>query len=213
MCANWMTAWERTGDVKYRERIVTGAKCMAAMPHKLFSGDSYGYDPKDKTLHLLHGEQVSIPHLAALMGGPECCMEMTPLLDLPQWTEAWLNYCRYLQAPAEEQRAAIGGAVTNGHGPHFARMTAYAAHISKDPNLAARAWQEFFRRPSLGDFPERRSPDRFGSRKVAGPDVPVSVDEIPFVSTNDTAQWSLNAIELLELVGDALPPQVPSTQP
>ena len=41
----------RTGDTKYRDRIVTGMKCMAAMPHQLFSGLSYGYDPKTKMLY------------------------------------------------------------------------------------------------------------------------------------------------------------------
>jgi hypothetical protein len=204
MCGNWMTAWERTGDTKYRDRIVTGVKCLDAMPHKFFSGDSYGYDPKDKTLHLLHPDQVAVPHLAALMGGPECCMELTPLLaDVPQWQDAWLNYCRYLQAPADDQRKAIGGTVSNGRGPHFSRMTAYAAMAIKDPKLAERAWSEFFRNV-MGN-----SPHTFEPRKVESPDVPRALDEIPFVSTNDTAQWSLNAIELLQLVGDSIPEKQP----
>ena len=141
------------------------------------------------------------------MGGPELQMELTPLIDLPEWNEAWLNYCRYLQAPAEEQKAAIGGTVTNGRGPHFSRMTAYAAHELKDPKLAARAWQEFFR-----SVPGN-SRQRFVSHRLDGPDVPVPVDEVPDVSTNDTAQWCLNAIELLQLIGDELPEQIPTTQP
>ena len=55
--------------------------------------------------------------------------------------------------------------------------------------------------------------ERFLSHEVNGPDVPEPVDEISFVSTNDTSQWSLNAIELLQLVGDALPKEVPTTAP
>jgi len=46
-------------------------------------------------------------------------------------------------------------------------------------------------------------------RKIESPDVPHALDEIPFVSTNDTAQWSLNAIELLQLVGDSIPEKQP----
>ena len=112
MCANWLAAWERTGDTKYRDRIITGMKCMAAMPHKLFSGPSYGYDPKTKMLYKIH-DNVDVPTLAALQGGPEAMMEITPLIDLPEWNDAWLNYCRYLQAPRDEQREAIGGTVTS----------------------------------------------------------------------------------------------------
>src|SRR5439155_21556151 len=156
-------------------------------------------------LYQIHDE-VAIPPLAALMGGPELCMEITPLIDLPEWNDAWLNYCRYLQAPAEEQRHAIGGTVSNGRGPHFSRMTAYAAMALKDRKLAERAWQEF----SHSGFGNPR--ERFISTKLDGPDVPAPIDEVPFVSTNDTAQWSLNAIELLQLVGDALPEPTPTTR-
>ena len=136
------------------------------------------------------------------MGGPELMMELAPLIDLPEWNDAWLNYCRYLQAPRDEQQQALGGAINNGRGPHFSRMTAYAARAMKDPKLTERAWQEFFRDGAR---------ERFVTKRLEGPDVPVPVDESPEVSTNDTAQWSLNAIELLELVGDALPNEVPST--
>ena len=38
-----------------------------------------------------------------VMGGPELMMELTPLVNRPDWNEAWLQYCRYLQAPANEQ--------------------------------------------------------------------------------------------------------------
>jgi hypothetical protein len=31
-CSNWLAAWERTGDTRYRDKIITGMKCMAAMP-------------------------------------------------------------------------------------------------------------------------------------------------------------------------------------
>ena len=165
------------------------------------SGDSCGYEPRTGTLYLIHPDQVAIPHLAALMGGPELMMELTPLIDLPEWNDAWLNYCRYLQAPRDEQQQQIGGVVNNGRGANFSRMTAYAARAMNDPKLAARAWQEFFGRDG--------GRERFVAKRLDGPDVPVPVDESPEVSTNDTAQWSLNAIELLELVGDALPKDVP----
>ncbi len=192
-CSNWLTAWERTGDTKYRDKIIVGMKSMAAMPHKLFSGDAYGYDPKTGQLFHLH-DQVSIPHLAALMGGPELNFEMTPLINLPEWNDAWMNYCEYLQAPRDEQVKALGAAVTNGRGPWYAKMTGYAAYIKQDAKLAERAWQEF-----LGQAPRRGSNQVFPSRKIAGADAPIPIDEVLGVSTNDTAQLVL---ECHRIAGD-----------
>jgi hypothetical protein len=205
--SNWFTAWERTGDTKYRDRIIVGMKAMAAMPRKLFSGPSYGYDPTTGMLYQLH-DSVEVPHLAALMGGPELNFEITPVIDLPEWSEAWLHYSRYLQAPPDEQRRVLGGVVNNGRGAHYAKMTAWAAHVTGDPELAARAWQEFLR--PQGPSAVASSP--FDTRRVAGADVPVAVDEAPRASTNNTAQWSLNAIQLLELVGRFMPRTNPRWQ-
>ncbi|HVM60279.1 MAG TPA: hypothetical protein VMV72_05365 [Verrucomicrobiae bacterium] len=201
LCGNWLAAWERTGDTRYRDKIITGMDCIAAMPKKLFSGGNYGYDPKTGLLYQLH-DTVDVPTLAALMGGPELMMELTPLINRPAWTQAWLQYCRYLQAPADEQRTALGGTVSSGRGPDFARLTAYAAFVNHDPVLAARAWNAF-----LGRNPDRT---RFVWHRIDDANVPAPVDEIPHVSTNDTAQWCLNAIELLELVGPDLPQDQPS---
>jgi hypothetical protein len=203
LVSNWLAAWERTGEVKYRDKIMTGMKSMAAMPRKLFSGSSYGYDPETGRLFQLH-DDVFVPHLAALMGGPELNFELTPLVDLAEWNEAWLHYCRYLQAPEEEQRRVLGGVVNNGRGPHYARMTAYAAHVMKDADLAARAWREFLR-PETGGV----SRALFAAGRISGADVPVAVDEVARASTNNTAQWSLNAIQLLEMVGRFIPPADP----
>jgi hypothetical protein len=202
-CSNWLAAWERTGDTKYRDKIITGMKSMAAMPHKLFSGASYGYDPKTGRLFRIHDE-VFVPHLAALMGGPETCFEITPLIDLPEWNEAWLHYCEYLTAPAEEQMKALGAAVNSSRGMPYARMAAYAAYVKKDRRLAERAWRDF-----LGGRPRGGAHEMFLPRRINGPDVPFALDEIPTASTNDTAQWCLNAIELLEMVGDYLPDNDP----
>lgn len=201
-CSNWLAAWERTGDTRWRDKIVTGMRCLAALPHRLFSGHSYGYDPQTGMLYRLH-DAVDVPHLAALMGGPELCFEMTPLLDLDEWTETWLHYCRYLQAPPDEQTQALGAAVESGRGPWYARMTAYAARSLRDPALAERAWREFLS-PARSRFTPTFTPTR-----VEGPHVPVPLDEAPGVSTNSTAQWCLNAIQLLEMIGDDLPESIP----
>lgn len=108
-----------------------------------------------------------------------------------------------------EQQAArlgrsFGGGLVQGH----ARLTAYAARQKNDPELAKRAWSEFFRqgggsRSGGGPGgPERRTREL---RRVQGPAVLRPVDEVPMISTNDAAQSGLAAIQCLALVPDALP--------
>ena len=50
-----------------------------------------------------------------------------------------------------------------------------------------------------------RSPSRFETKKIAGPAVLRPVDEATYVSSNDTAQWGLAAIQCLALVPEAQP--------
>ncbi len=45
----------------------------------------------------------------------------------------------------------------------------------------------------------------FVPRRYAGIDVINPVDESPKLVTNETAQWCLSIIEMLELVGDSIP--------
>jgi hypothetical protein len=195
---NWLTAWERTGDEKYLQRVMVGVKDFDAMPKKLFSGGIFGYDPATKEVKQLH-EDAAMPHLAALMGGPELFFEMTPVMNKPEWTAMFLQYCRYLQAPAGEQEKALGNRLReNQAGPWYSALTAYAARALKDPALADRAWAEF----SEGNAASKTG---WEWKELSGPDVPEKVAEISSVSTNDTSQWCLNAILLLELAGDRVP--------
>jgi hypothetical protein len=202
-CSNWLAAWERTGDTRYRDKITTGMKCMAAMPHKLFSGQSYGYDPTTGMLYHLHDE-VFIPHLAALFGGPELCFEMRGLIHLPEWDEAWLQYCELLTAPADVQVKILGAPMNSSRGSSYAKMAAFAAYVKQDAGLAQRAWEDF-----LGSSARGGSRQMFSSTRIESADVPLAVDEVAAISTNNTAQWSLNAIELLELVGTHMPANDP----
>jgi hypothetical protein len=210
LCANWLTAWERTGDPKYLGYVKAGVESFYAMPRKLFSGGSFGYDPATKKVHMLF-DRAEMPHLAALMGGPEFWMEFTPVLNDPHWTEMWLQYCRYLQSPPAEHNPVLGGNVGGDRlGPHFAKMTAYAARYAAPDDaalsatLTQRAWSEFLGRGGVSGLSEK-----FAPKTISPPIVPAPVTELSTGGTgsitNDAAQWNLNAIELLELVGDKIP--------
>jgi YetA-like protein len=185
--SNLYTAWERTGDQKYRDKIQAGIDSILAFPEKIGSGENFGYDPQTGKLFMISTAATrGAPSLLGFFGGPELMTEILPTLNDPAWTTAWIDFCN---------RGILKG---NDN----ARLFAFAAYSSKDDKGdAAKAWQEFFR--SLGPTSSRADP--FNSHKVTGAVVPNSIDEISFVSTNSTSQWCLNAIELLEMAGDQLP--------
>jgi hypothetical protein len=72
--------------------------------------------------------------------------------------------------------------------------------MKHDPALAARAWAEFNRGGP-------RAKGKFEAKKISGPAVLRPVDEAAYVSSNDTAQWGLAAIECLALVPAEQPGQ------
>jgi hypothetical protein len=51
------------------------------------------------------------------------------------------------------------------------------------------------------------------TRHVEGPDALNAIEEAPYMSTNSTAQNSLQAIQILELCKDRLPETMPPAPP
>ncbi len=198
LVANWLTEWERTGSARYRDKIVTGMRDIAAMPHGFFNGDRMGYEPDTGRLHNMIGNDVKALHLNAVFGAVEIFDELIRLTGDTAFERAWLDYCELFNAPVDEQRRRLGAPHGATHALYVghSRLTAYAAWKRKAPRLAQRAWQEF-----AGEGRQRP----FRTVRVAGPDVLNPVDEVPWVSTNETAQWGLAAIQNLALIGAALP--------
>jgi len=142
-----------------------------------------------------------VSHLDAVFGLVELCAELNELLEVPEFKRAWLDYCYLYNAGPEEQKKQLGQALRGaGLEQGHSRLTAYAARMRGDPELARRAWKEFGSGPG-----PRRTRGKFETRRITGPAVLRPVDEAPYVSSNDTAQWGLAAIECLALAGDSLP--------
>jgi len=197
LVGNWMTEWERTGNLEWRERIMTGVRNFAEMPYGLFSGKgaAMGYDPETYQLYQLHPEDIGHSHLSVLMGGPEVAYELTELLDEPEWTRLWQQFTRLYGAPADSVEKEFGVPVRLGDPGHwYSRLPAYYAHRTGKEEWAERAWNEFLNNRTHFDM------ELFDEIQTLEP-----VYEVEGVSTNNTAQWGLNAIQLLELVGDELP--------
>jgi len=192
--SNWYAAWERTGDPKYREKIQAGIDSILALPNRIASGENYGYDPTTAKLYPIttgKGSKIA-PSLLTLFGGPELNAEINPILNDANWTRAWNDFCDLHTLTGEDN----------------ARLMAYSAYVTHDPARAADAWNQFFRRRA------RESTGlSFDSHRLAGSNVAEPVDEIDNISTNSTSQWCLNAIELLELVGEEIPAMTKPVRP
>jgi YetA-like protein len=212
---NWMTEWERTGDTKWRDKILAGVDSLSKMPYGLRSGRNlvYGYDPATGRLLQLT-DQVGEYNLSTIMGGAEVVFELNDVLNDPRWDKLWLQYCRLYLTPhgvsEEQMKAVIAKDLTTGtegaDGAYLGvqqggpRMAAYAYLKTKNPVFAKRAVEAAF---------DWREAGAIKAHRVAGPDVLNPFEESPFVSTNGTAQSALNAIEVLDLCADQLPSELP----
>jgi hypothetical protein len=199
----WLTEWERTGDAKYRDKLMACAKSIGALPYGFFTSGAR-FDMSTGAFHVEGKPGVEVSHLAAVFGLMEVCAELIQLLEVPEFERAWLQYCELYSAPRAEQEKALGqGLRGNGLASAHSRLTAYAAWRKKDPKLAQRAWREF----GLSDSHGNENYDagaRVKTKRIEGPDVLNPIDEAAHVSTNSTAQYGLAAIECLALIGDAL---------
>lgn len=189
----WLTEWERTGDRKWRDRIVAGMDSIGRLPRGWLTG-SAPYDLASGRF-LDRGATIRLSHLNAVFGAVEINAELLRLLDVPRYRAAWLDYCRWYNAPRAEWLARWGAPF----GPRnlresHSRLTAFAAHAVGDAALAARAAEEFL----SGDagLGLHRSDPR---RPLPGGGV-----EWPGISTNAAAQWGLAAIQNLALIPEAL---------
>lgn len=185
---NWLAAWERTGDTRYRDRIVRGMKALAAMPAGLTGALSFGYDP---TTHMLYEVKDAQPvgQFLMIMGGAEAAYELETLLDVPEWSRAWLELCENWARKGEGDMA----------GP---RAVAYAALKKNDARLGKLVWQR------LAQAGDGTGIERFQAQPevVSGPWVMEDIPEIPgFAASGHLSQWALNIIEALEMAGHWAP--------
>jgi hypothetical protein len=195
--SNWLTAWERTGDPRYREWIVRSMRSIGSTELGFFVG-TFAFDPETKVLTPPANPRANASHLSTMFGLPEVCAELIQLLDVPEFKRAWLQYCRLYNAPREEQAPILGeGYRDPGFVVSHSRITAYAAALEKDAALARRAADEIL----ITEWGEEPSLE---VTRLSGPTVLNPVDEAAWVSTNDSAQWGLAAMQTLALIPEAL---------
>ena len=203
--AAWLTEWERTGDNKWRDRIIDGMSSIAALKNGWFAGGA-PFD-LDSGKFLGPGDNISLSHLNCVFGIFEIQAELFPLLDartIQGYTKTWFEYCKYYNAPNQEI-AAFLGSVPNGRALRNAhsRLSAWAGVQYRDKILKERAAREFLYGESRNNEgpPTNLSPK---TDKISGPNAIHEIDEDKTISTNDSAQWGLSAIANLALLWDEL---------
>lgn len=197
----WLTEWERGGPqaAKAKARVLGTMETIAAQPNGFVQGSGL-YDLDTGRFAVADEPVVSVSHLSAVFGLNELCAELIDLVDMPKFTEAYLDYCRYFNATKTEQAERYGSnfgslILFQGH----SRLDAYAAVRTGDEKLAARAWEKFYN----SDGYKESAP--WKTEKVTGPVTTVPGSEANWVYTNDTALYGLAAIENLALIGDRMP--------
>lgn len=189
---NWLTAWERTGDEKYKNWLVNAMKVIGSHELGFFVPD-YGYDVETKAFIIASNPKPRVSHLSSVFGMVEANKELMDLLEIPEFNKAWLEYCTLYNAGPEAHIARFGEAL-NGISlvQAHSRLTAFAAQQKSSPDLAKRAKNEF-----EGEW---GGPQTIKTTRITGSDVLNPIDEAAWVSTNDTAQWGLAAIQNLALI-------------
>jgi hypothetical protein len=206
---NWMIAWERTGDTKWRDKIMAGVNSMYDMPYWMRSGRNLvmGYDYNTGKLFKV-SDEAGRYNLPTIQGGGEVAAELTELLDDPKWKQMWLQYCRLGGAPGpvllrdketgnEGADASMMGEAGGSNSQGVPRLAGQVYYFTKNPAFAQVAMRAF-----------AGQPDAYVPRRVAVPEALNPVDEAPGVTsggTNSVAQYSLMMIEILELCKDQLP--------
>lgn len=203
--ANWMCAWERTGDSRWLDRIQSGLDGILRAPHRLLhGGEQFDYDPATGAMAWRPGQPRVDNRLVAIMGGAEAWMEWADVADHGGFREALAEYGAAFGTPWA-QRDTLPSEIAPriqlrwGH----ARLIAWTARERDDAALAQQAWKLLL----LGeDNPHERhrwewpvalreAPPRLSAESWRDSDLS---------GTNNAAMASLNLIACLALVPDAL---------
>ena len=204
LVSNWMTAYERTLDPIWRQLTETGIADLKNTPLGLASGPTFAFEPR--TGHLLYegeAEPGGGMHLQACMGEPEIWLETAEMLESRDLAEMVAADGRYFYLPPEQRAAESKGLLEGrqfGSPIYSADMQAWAAREGNDPGMAKNIWRNLLSLLYAEDTPDGFRAIAYGTREDGS-----ALLEIPWISTNFTAQWCLKAIVAMDLIPDDMP--------
>ena len=202
-CSNWLTQWETKNDLRYKDKITTGIKDLKATSLKLLSGTDFEYDPETSHLRYIGDRATGGSHLSICQGSEQTWLEMTVLLNDPEWNKMLADYGCFYPLSNEEQNRITNGQIGERQFSYpfmAAGVIAYGADYYKDKALGKKVWEivKDSLATEIGDT-------CIGTRDVANAGNQSVLKEIPGVSTNVFAQWCLNVIVALEFAREYLP--------
>jgi hypothetical protein len=224
LVSNWMTQWERKCDVKYRGKIVTGIHDLEKAPLRLASGPDFEFDPANVHLYYIGERTTGGTHLQVCMGAPTVWMETADLLEEPVFNQMLVELGRFALLPRDEQVKECNNLIKEREYTYpfmFSGLGAYAAaniikgncsgvelgkdilekdHETEGHKCAKRTWQAL-----LASLIGENNVDGFLAKTITDAGNHSELSEIPWISTNFTAQWCLNVIMALEFIESDLP--------
>jgi hypothetical protein len=132
------------------------------------------------------------------MGGPQVWFELADHIDDPAWNDILAEYGEFYHFSAEKKQEYSQGKISSrGWGLAYtaAALAAYSARHNNKPELADFVWNLLRNEVSDGKFDTSPVED-FSSSSVK--------IEAEKLSTNFVAQWCLNVIACMGLIGDRL---------
>ena len=137
--SNWLTEWERTGNLKYRDKLLAGMNSIVSLPNHFFQGPmALGYDPSTGIISTDMPDEQTTNHLMPIMGGFELINELQLSIDNPQFFYLWrIHNSQYKEKAFEIKRNKF----------RIPRLQAYAAWQGNAPTAKA-AWASL-----LGNLP------------------------------------------------------------
>lgn len=196
--ANWLTAWERTGDPEIKSWIENSMRAIGHAKGGFFV-NRFNYDPVTRKMSAPGGEPLQISHLSIMFGLPEVVAEVVELIDVPEFKDAWIQYGTLLYASNDEKIKQLGSRLKSpGFKTAHSRVMAYAAVKSSNTELVRQAAEYFYTTPKQGRKPLLKT------QEISGEKVLNTVNEAAWVTTNDSAQWGLSAIQCSALIPDKL---------
>ena len=198
LVSDWMTAYERTLDPAWRQKIETGIEDLSRTPLGLTSGPEFGFDPETgRLLYEGEGKNRSM-HLQACMGETEVWLETAEMLDSRQLAGMTARNGLFFFLPEKERAERSGGLLQGrqfGSPIYSAEMQAWAAREMKDREMARSVWRNLLALLYRPEAPEGFRRVCYGTREDGTP-----LLEIPWITTNFTAQWCLKVIVAGELI-------------
>jgi hypothetical protein len=137
--SNWLTEWERTGDVKYRDYCLAGMRSIAARPEILTDNENCWLHPDTKVL-VSHGRpNPANRHFRFVFGGDLVAEELLSLVECPEFARTWNRFCEQ-----EAENAPVTGS-------YLSRVVAYAAVTTGRPDLMKKTIEMYGKLIKSGD--------------------------------------------------------------